>query len=133
MSSENYLEQADPPGTRQVGFPHALAGRRNPIAPDYGGALPHLAYVLYPRHAFDEAACEAEKAIGADPGDPHAWGILGAAYLEVGKHVEAEDAYQNMMRLGADLYSWRRLSGLKSLRRRRGEAIRATGLLGVSF
>jgi cytochrome c-type biogenesis protein CcmH/NrfG len=91
------------------------------------------AYVLYPRHALDEATCEAEKAIETDPGDPHAWGILGDAHLEVGKYAEAGEAYQNMMRLGADLHSWSQLPAPKTLRSRRGEALRATGVPGVSF
>ncbi len=51
--------------------------------------LRHLAYVLYSRHAFAEAAGEAAKAIALDPSDSHAFGALGDAQLEVGQYAEA--------------------------------------------
>jgi tetratricopeptide (TPR) repeat protein len=72
--------------------------------------------VLYFRHAFDEAAVEATRAIALDPHDSHAYGILGDAELEVGKYAEAEHAYTRMIGLDADLSALSRLSGLKALR-----------------
>jgi tetratricopeptide (TPR) repeat protein len=51
-----------------------------------------------------------------DPGDSHAYGIMGDAYLEVGKYAAAEDAYRKMIELRGDLYAYSRLSGLKSFR-----------------
>jgi len=86
------------------------------IAPKLSGASRHLAYVLYSRHAFEEAAVQAGKAIELDPTDSHAYGILGDSYLEVGKYEQAEKAYQRMIQIQEDLYSYSRLSGLKSLR-----------------
>jgi tetratricopeptide (TPR) repeat protein len=85
------------------------------IAPDHSGAARHLAYAMYMRHGFDEAATQAQKAVALDPTDSHAYGILGDAYLEVGKYAAATHAYQRMMHLQADLYAYSRLSGLKSL------------------
>ena len=85
------------------------------IAPDYGGAARHLAYALYMRHAFDEAAVQATKAAALDPADSHAYGILGDAHLEVGKYEEAEQAYQRMVQLQGDLYAYSRVAALKSL------------------
>ena len=85
------------------------------IAPQHSGALRHLAYALYTRHAFAEAAIQAAKAVELDPSDSHAYGILGDAYLEVGKYMEAQHAYERMTQLRGDLYSYSRLSGLKSL------------------
>jgi tetratricopeptide (TPR) repeat protein len=70
---------------------------------------------LYTRHAFAEAAIQAAKAVALDPSDSHAYGILGDAYLEVGKYAEAQHAYERMMQLQGDLYSYSRLAGLKSL------------------
>jgi tetratricopeptide (TPR) repeat protein len=86
------------------------------IAPQSSGALRHLAYVLYSRHAFAEAAAEAAKAIALDPSDSHALGVLGDAQLEVGQYPEAEATYQRMAALDEDLYALSRRSGLKSLR-----------------
>lgn len=86
------------------------------IAPEHSGATRHLAYAMYMRHAFDEATVQAKKAVVLDPTDSHAYGILGDAYLEVGKYEEAAHAYQRMVQLQGDLYAYSRLSGLKSLR-----------------
>jgi tetratricopeptide (TPR) repeat protein len=85
------------------------------IAPQHSGAARHLAYALYTRHAFAEAAIQAAKAVEVDPSDSHAYGILGDAYLEVGRYAEAQHAYARMIQLQGDLYSYSRLSGLKSL------------------
>jgi tetratricopeptide (TPR) repeat protein len=85
------------------------------IAPDHSGAARHLAYALYTRHAFEEAAAMAAKAIAMDPADSHAYGILGDARLEVGQYAEARAAYERMLQLRADLYAYSRSAGLKSL------------------
>jgi len=107
------------------------------LAPRNAGAARHLAYVFSSRHEFRDAAAQARKAIGLDPDDSHAHGVLGDALLELGKYDEADQAFQKMMSLGASLYSFSRLSGLKSLRgdpvgavadlRRSIDAGRATG------
>jgi tetratricopeptide (TPR) repeat protein len=86
------------------------------IAPEHSGAARHLAYAMYMRHGFDEAAAQAKRALALDPTDSHAYGILGDAYLEVGKYAEAASAYQRMVELQGDLYAYSRLAGLKSLR-----------------
>ncbi|PYM67749.1 MAG: hypothetical protein DMD79_00365 [Candidatus Rokuibacteriota bacterium] len=85
------------------------------IAPGTSGVVRHLAYVLYSRHAFAEAAAEAARAIVLDPDDSYAHGILGDVQLEVGRYGEAAETYQRMLALGADLYTLSRLAGLKSL------------------
>ena len=86
------------------------------VSPNYSDALRHLAFVLYSRHDFAGAAREAGKATDLNPADSHAHGILGDAYLEVGKYDQAGETYQRMIQLRADLYSYSRWSGLKSLR-----------------
>ena len=85
------------------------------IAPEHGGAARHLAYAMYMRHGFDEAAIQAQRAVALDPTDSHAYGILGDAHLEVGKYEAATHAYHRMIQLQGDLYAYSRLSGLKSL------------------
>jgi tetratricopeptide (TPR) repeat protein len=86
------------------------------LAPGKAGALRHLAYVFYSRHEFTEAAAQATKALQLDPGDGDTYGVLGDAYLEVGRYAEAEAAYEKMMAQQKDLYSYGRRAGLKSAR-----------------
>jgi tetratricopeptide (TPR) repeat protein len=80
------------------------------------GARRHLAHVLASRHDFAGAAAEAQEAIALDPTDVDAHGVLGDAYLEIGKHDQAEQAYKTMMTLKESLSSYSRLSGLKNLK-----------------
>lgn len=86
------------------------------LAPRSAGALRHLAYVFYARHEFVEAATHAAQALELDPTDGDAYGVLGDAYLEVGRYADAESAYEKMMARQEDLYSYGRRAGLKSLR-----------------
>src|SRR5262249_60491271 len=74
---------------------HSLA-----LDPQQAGARRHLAYVLYTRHEFEDAVREASRAVAVDPGDSHAWGVLGDAHLEVGRYAEAELAYRRGRRDG---------------------------------
>jgi tetratricopeptide (TPR) repeat protein len=100
------------------------------IAPGNSGASRHLAWVFYTRHAFDQAAEQAAKAITLDPTDSRAFGILGDAYLEVGKYALAVTAYEKMMQLDHNLDSYSRVAGLKSLR---GEVEGAIGDLELAI
>src|SRR6185503_6439185 len=86
------------------------------ITPDSAGAARHLAFVFSTRHEFLEAAAQALKAIELDPKDGDAYGVLGDAYLELGRYDRAGEAYDAMMRLKSDLASYGRRSGLKNLR-----------------
>ncbi len=86
------------------------------LAPEFSGASRHLAFVLYSRHAFEEAAIQAQKAIALDSRDSHAYGILGDAYLEIGKYRLAQEAYERMIQIQKDLHSYSRLAGLRSMR-----------------
>jgi tetratricopeptide (TPR) repeat protein len=85
------------------------------LAPQLSQATRHLAYVLYARHAFQEAITYATQAITLDASDAYAYGVLGDAYLEVGQYASAREAYQRMIHLRADLYAYSRLAGLKSV------------------
>jgi tetratricopeptide (TPR) repeat protein len=96
------------------------------LAPSHAGPARHLAYVLYARHQFADAAREAERALGLDPDDGHAWGILGDARLEVGRYDDADDAYAKMIERVQDLHAWGRLAGLRTVR---GDAEGAIALL----
>jgi tetratricopeptide (TPR) repeat protein len=86
------------------------------LNPEQSGARRHLAHVMALRHDFAAAAVEAEKAIAIDPGDVDAHGVMGDAYLEMGRFEQAEKAYKKMIVLKESLASHSRMSGLKSLR-----------------
>jgi tetratricopeptide (TPR) repeat protein len=86
------------------------------LMPEQASARRHLAYVLYTRHEFEAAAREAAHAVAIDPGDSHAWGVLGDAHLEVGRYADAEAAYRRMLETGDDLYAEVRRAALWSLR-----------------
>src|SRR5262249_11045174 len=73
-------------------------------------------FARYSRHAFEGAAALATRAIELNPRDGSAHGILGDAYQEVGRYADAWDAYQRMIELSPDLFSYTRLAGAKSLR-----------------
>ncbi|HKY07755.1 MAG TPA: tetratricopeptide repeat protein, partial [Candidatus Binatia bacterium] len=85
------------------------------LTPQNAGALRHMAYVYYSRHAFAPAVLYARKAIEINSEDGHAYGVLGDALLELGQYAEARAAYAYMMELDQSLYSYSRLAGLKSL------------------
>src|SRR5690349_7377712 len=64
------------------------------LAPRNAGAARHLAYVLSSRHQFVEAAEQAQKALDLCPTDSHAYGVLGDAFLELGRYDEAGQAFE---------------------------------------
>ena len=85
------------------------------IDPADAGAARHLAYLLSTRHDFHAAATHAARAIELDPRDGDAWGVLGDAWLELGRYDRAADAYDAMTRLKGDLSSFARRAALKNL------------------
>src|SRR5215510_4417816 len=85
------------------------------IQPQYSEARRHLAYVLYTRHDFAGAAQDAKRTTALHHTHSHLYGVLGDAYMEVGKYAEARETYQKMIDLQQDLYAYSRLAGLKSL------------------
>lgn len=85
------------------------------LEPTSSQATRQLAYVLYSRHDFEGAAREAQRAIDLDNADAHARGVLGDAWLEVGRYDEARIAYARMIELGRDLYSLSRRAGLRQI------------------
>jgi tetratricopeptide (TPR) repeat protein len=92
------------------------------LNPEQSGSRRHLAHVMAARHDFAAAAAEAEMAVAVDPSDADAHGVLGDAYLEMGKLEQAEQAYKRMISLKENLAAYSRLSGLKSLRGDHGGA-----------
>jgi tetratricopeptide (TPR) repeat protein len=85
------------------------------IDPADAGATRHLAYLSSTRHDFQAAATYAARAVDLDPGDGDAWGVLGDAWLELGRYDRAADAYDAMMRRKGDLSSFARRAAWKNL------------------
>jgi tetratricopeptide (TPR) repeat protein len=86
------------------------------LNPQQSGVRRHLAHVLASRHDFEAAAAEAREAIGLDPTDMDAHGVLGDAYLDTGEYEKAEQAYRTMIALKESFASYSRLSALKNLK-----------------
>jgi len=86
------------------------------IQPNLVPAMRELALVLYTMHDFAGAAYQAKGAIKLDPTGSYAYGVLGDADLETGRYKEAQKAYDTMVELRRDLYSYCRRAGLKSVR-----------------
>src|SRR5207245_1436582 len=63
----------------------------------------------------DQSIGFAQRQVTRKPYDATAYHRLGDAYLEVGKYEAARETYGTMTRLRADLYSFSRRSGLRSL------------------
>ncbi len=78
------------------------------IDPRNVGAMAGMAWVKGDRHLFDESIEWANKAIGVDPGNAAAYGILGDAALQLGDYDQAFAHYQKMMDLRPDISSYSR-------------------------
>src|SRR5271167_297099 len=83
----------------------------------------HLAFVLYSLHDFVEATLEAQRAIGLEPDDSYAYGVLGDAQLETGRYDECTATYDKAVALNGDLYTYSRRSGLETIRGKNDLAI----------
>jgi tetratricopeptide (TPR) repeat protein len=94
----------------------AALGKSLAIAPNLVAAIRELALVLYTMHDFAGASNQAERAIALDPTGSYAYGVLGDADLETGRYQEAQKAYDTMVELRGDLYSYCRRAGLRSVR-----------------
>ena len=68
------------------------------ITPGNAGAARHLAYVFPRVTSFAKRPRRPLKAIELDPKDGDAYGVLGDAYLELGRYDRAGEAYDAMMR-----------------------------------
>ncbi len=86
------------------------------IEPDNKLALHLRAVVLLNAHQFERARAIADRLLARDPDDPHAYGVLSDALLELGLYDEAMQAAQRMVDLKPNLASYGRASHLQWLR-----------------
>ena len=87
-------------------------------------ALKLLGAVLLSQHRFVEAAHVAERGIGINDRDAWNYGVLGDAYVELGRYHEAFDAFDTMVRLRPDAASYARVAYAHELQGRLDEALR---------
>jgi cytochrome c-type biogenesis protein CcmH/NrfG len=87
-------------------------------------ALKLLGAVLLSQHRFVEAAHVAERGVGINDRDAWNYGVLGDAYVELGRYDEAFDAFDTMVRLRPDAASYARVAYAHELQGRLDEALR---------
>ncbi len=87
-------------------------------------ALKLLGAVLLSQHRFVEAAHVAERGIGINDRDAWNYGVLGDAYVELGRYDEAFDAFDTMVRVRPDAASYARVVYAHELQGRLDEALR---------
>ncbi|MGH9255289.1 MAG: tetratricopeptide repeat protein, partial [Vicinamibacterales bacterium] len=87
-------------------------------------ALKLLGAVLLSQHRFAEAADVARRALGVNDRDAWNYGVLGDAYVEVGRYDEAFEAFDVMVRLRPDAASYARVAYAHELQGRLDEALR---------
>ncbi len=73
-------------------------------------ALNQLSKVKSAYHQFQEVVSIQTKLLQRTPESAIAWGLLGDAYLELGRYKEADSCYQRMYELDKGLYTLARLS-----------------------
>ena len=75
----------------------------------------YLGQVSSSRHNFAQTLRHAQKAIEINDIEASAYGIMGDAYIELGKYEKARKAYGKMGKLGPSLFSLSRLSHIKDI------------------
>lgn len=109
--------------------PHAIEAERALKAvlerepADYS-ALKLLGAVYLSQHRFQEAADVARRALAVNRRDAWSYGVLGDAYVELGRYTEAFDAFDTMVRLRPNAASYGRVAYAHELQGRLNEALR---------
>ena len=75
----------------------------------------YLGQVSSSRHDFAQTLRHAQKAIEINDIEDSAYGIMGDAYIELGKYEKAKKAYEKMAKLEPSLFSLSRLSHIKDI------------------
>jgi tetratricopeptide (TPR) repeat protein len=85
------------------------------LAPNNVLAVVGMGGLSLARHAFDEALEWGERARQVAPGNYTVYGIIGDAYIELGRYPEAIEAFQEMIDRRPDLPSMSRVSYAREL------------------
>ena len=83
------------------------------LKPNNYSANLYIGLIKQAKHDFQSSIQYLEKAIDLSPNKPFAYGVLGDAYLELGKPNRAKTFYKKMHELRPSLDSYGRLSNLK--------------------
>jgi tetratricopeptide (TPR) repeat protein len=99
---------------------------RNVLAlePAEYSALKLLGAALLSQHRFAEAADVARRAMTVNDRDAWTYGVLGDAYVELGRYDEAFAAFDSMVHLRPDAASYARVAYAHELQGRLDEALR---------
>jgi tetratricopeptide (TPR) repeat protein len=87
-------------------------------------ALKLLGAVLLSQHRFAEAADIARRAMTVNDRDAWNYGVLGDAFVELGRYDEAFASFDSMVRLRPDAASYARVAYAHELQGRLDEALR---------
>ncbi len=87
-------------------------------------ALKRLGAVYLSQHRFQQAADVAGRAIAVDPQDAWNYGVLGDAYVELGRYEDGFAAFDTMVRLRPDAASYARVAYAHELQGRLDAALR---------
>jgi len=85
------------------------------LKPDDYNALAGIGSLDLSRHRFNEALEWGRKAQAVRPQKPFAYGVMGDAYIELGRYTEAVDTFQQMVDLRPDQASYSRVSYAREL------------------
>lgn len=78
-------------------------------------ALTGMGALCLARHEFKAALQWGQRAVAANPYKAAAFGVIGDAYIELGKYGEAVETIQKMVNLRPDLSSYSRVSYIREL------------------
>ena len=92
--------------------------------PSEYSALKLLGAVLLSQHRFAEAADVARRAMTVNDRDAWNYGVLGDAFVELGRYDEAFAAFDSMVRLRPDAASYARVAYAHELQGRLDQALR---------
>lgn len=113
---EAYIQKARETGdTAYYDKAEGAVKQASELYPESYASVVFLGQINSAKHNFKQALAYAKKAIEIRPGDSYAYGILGDAYVELGEYDKAQEAYQKMLILGPNLYSYSRISYIKEL------------------
>src|SRR5207247_3157657 len=82
---------------------------------DNAGAYVGLAALAAARHDFAGALRDGERARRLDPYDGAVYGVLGDAFVELGRYGDGSTAFQKMVDISPGLSSYARISYLREL------------------
>jgi tetratricopeptide (TPR) repeat protein len=111
-------------------YPRSEGALRRALALDSKDylAVSGLGSLALSRHRFREALTLGEQALKLNPYSARAYGVIGDAYIELGRYTEAFRAFDRMSKLRPSLSSYARVSYGRELIGHTAAAIRAMKL-----